>query len=344
MESELDKPVCMIGVYKVCGIINKGGTAVVRKGINTESGEVVAMKFMSRSHLEASKMVSYVKREIDYGLKLQHNNVVQLKDKMLTKEHVILVFEYVKGSDLLDIVLQKGRLSEDVARTYFVQLLDGVEYVHTQGMCHRDLKPDNLLIALPSGALKIADFGFTKHLHSVNRSKVGTIEYMAPEVTKQQKYEGTSVDIWSIGCVLYVMLVGKFPFQDPKNPRGSITLQNTINCFLPQGYPTYLSKEVIDLLSRIFILEPSKRITLAQIKQHPWVCHVPVARPQISPEPPKPEGAPPAAKLAAKELETAYQQWQQPHQQKIDKHEEDDGELDMDDGNLDDDTDLADCS
>eukprot|EP00736_Rhodelphis_marinus_P001128 Rmarinus@m.12701 len=323
MSSELDTPICVIGNYEVCGVVNKGGNAVVRKGYNIETGEMVALKFMSRSHLEASKMVSYVKREIEYGMKLHHPNVIALKDKMLTNDHVILVFEFIIGCDLLELVIKHKRLTEDQARLFFVQLLDGVEYIHEKGMCHRDLKPDNLLVSEGSNALKIADFGFTKRLVSVNRSKVGTAEYMAPEVSRQTDYDGRQVDVWSIGCVLYVMLVGTFPFQDPKNPRQSVTLYNSVNGILPVGFPGFLSAEVIDLMKQIFMIDPSQRPSLKSIKQHPWVravtpprvvCPKIIDKSHVLPEPDR---------KGAEDIESAYKHWEQPENNT-------DGELDAD--------------
>ncbi|KAK9121075.1 hypothetical protein Syun_018692 [Stephania yunnanensis] len=160
------------------------------------------------------------------------------------------------------------------ARFFFQQLISGVSYCHSMEICHRDLKLENTLLdgnATPR--LKICDFGYSKSalLHSQPKSTVGTPAYIAPEVLQRKEYNGKIADVWSCGVTLYVMLVGAYPFEDPDDPRN---FRKTITRIMKVLYsiPDYVhvSSNCRQLLSRIFIADPSKRITIPEIKKHPW--------------------------------------------------------------------------
>ncbi|KAJ7945429.1 Protein kinase superfamily protein [Quillaja saponaria] len=167
-----------------------------------------------------------------------------------------------------------GRFSEDEARYYFQQLISGVSYCHSMQICHRDLKLENTLLdGSPAPRLKICDFGYSKSslLHSQPKSTVGTPAYIAPEVLSRKEYDGKIADVWSCGVTLYVMLVGAYPFEDPEDPRN---FRKTLQRILSVHYsiPDYVrvSKDCMHLLSRIFVAEPEKRITIPEIRKHPW--------------------------------------------------------------------------
>jgi serine/threonine-protein kinase SRK2 len=141
-------------------------------------------------------------------------------------------------------------------------------------ICHRDLKLENTLLdGSPAPRLKICDFGYSKSsvLHSRPKSTVGTPAYIAPEVLSRREYDGKHADVWSCGVTLYVMLVGGYPFEDPKDPKN---FRKTISRIMSVQYkiPEYVhvSHNCRHLLSRIFVANPHKRITMPEIKAHPW--------------------------------------------------------------------------
>jgi serine/threonine-protein kinase SRK2 len=141
-------------------------------------------------------------------------------------------------------------------------------------ICHRDLKLENTLLdGSPAPRLKICDFGYSKSslLHSQPKSTVGTPAYIAPEVLSKKEYDGKIADVWSCGVTLYVMMVGAYPFEDPDDPRN---FRKTIGRILSVQYsiPDYvhMSPECRHLLSRIFVANPAKRITIPEIKNHEW--------------------------------------------------------------------------
>ncbi|GAU24376.1 hypothetical protein TSUD_390850 [Trifolium subterraneum] len=141
-------------------------------------------------------------------------------------------------------------------------------------ICHRDLKLENTLLdGSPAPRLKICDFGYSKSslLHSRPKSTVGTPAYIAPEVLSRREYDGKLADVWSCGVTLYVMLVGAYPFEDQEDPKN---FRKTINRIMAVQYkiPDYvhITQDCRHLLSRIFVANPAKRITIKEIKSHPW--------------------------------------------------------------------------
>ncbi|KAG0502835.1 hypothetical protein HPP92_002907 [Vanilla planifolia] len=187
---------------------------------------------------------------------LRHPNIVRFKEVVLTPTHLAIVMEYAAGGELFERICNAGRFSED------------------EEICHRDLKLENTLLdGNPTPQLKICDFGYSKSalLHSQPKSTVGTPAYIAPEVLSRNEYDGKVADVWSCGCYLYVMLVGSYPFEEPEDPKN---FRKTINRILAVQYsiPDYVrvSADCRHLLSRIFVSNPLKRITIPDIKRHLW--------------------------------------------------------------------------
>ena len=184
--------------------------------------------------------------------------------------------EFAGGGELFNRIASSPaqRFSEAQARFFFVQLLAGISYVHSQAMAHRDLKLENALLmdASPRPRLAICDFGYTKSetLHSAfHTGNVGTPSYLAPELLtlKQgENYDGKAVDAWAAGVVLYVMLVGGYPFGDLSNGRELVRRIATAQYSLPVP----LSPECVALFATIFVVDPSRRATIGQMQGHPW--------------------------------------------------------------------------
>eukprot|EP00252_Welwitschia_mirabilis_P019830 TRINITY_DN4697_c0_g1_i9.p1 TRINITY_DN4697_c0_g1~~TRINITY_DN4697_c0_g1_i9.p1 ORF type:complete len:285 (-),score=20.97 TRINITY_DN4697_c0_g1_i9:590-1444(-) len=182
--------------------------------------------------------------------------------------------EYAAGGELFDRICNAGRFTEDEARFFFQQLISGVSYCHSMKICHRDLKLENTLLdGGPAPRLKICDFGYSKSsvLHSKPKSTVGTPAYIAPEVLSRKEYDGKLADVWSCGVTLYVMLVGAYPFEDPSDPKNfkkTIMRIQNVQYKIPEFVK--ISMECRNLLSRIFVANPTKRITIREIRNHSW--------------------------------------------------------------------------
>ncbi|CAL9160047.1 unnamed protein product [Musa hybrid cultivar] len=256
--------------YELLKELGAGNFGVARLVKDKKTGELVAVKYIERG----KKIDEHVLREIINHKSLRHPNIVRFKEVVLTPTHLAIVMEYAAGGELFERICSAGRFSEDEARYFFQQLISGVSYCHSMEICHRDLKLENTLLdGSPTPRVKICDFGYSKSalLHSQPKSTVGTPAYIAPEVLSRKEYDGKIADVWSCGVTLYVMLVGSYPFEDPEDPRNfRKTISRILN--VQYSFPDYIriSSECRQLLSQIFVANPLKRITIPEIKQHPW--------------------------------------------------------------------------
>ncbi|XP_059648179.1 serine/threonine-protein kinase SRK2A-like [Cornus florida] len=256
--------------YELVKDIGSGNFGVARLMRNKETKELVAMKYIERGH----KIDENVAREIINHRSLRHPNIIRFKEVVLTPTHLAIVMEYASGGELFERICNAGRFSEDEARYFFQQLISGVDFCHSMQICHRDLKLENTLLdGSPAPRLKICDFGYSKSslLHSRPKSTVGTPAYIAPEVLSRREYDGKLADVWSCGVTLYVMLVGAYPFEDQEDPKN---FRKTIQRIMAVQYkiPDYvhISQDCRHILSRIFVASPARRITIKEIKNHPW--------------------------------------------------------------------------
>lgn len=256
--------------YELVRDIGSGNFGVARLMRNKETKELVAMKYIERGQ----KVDENVAREIINHRSLRHPNIIRFKEVVLTPTHLAIVMEYAAGGELFERICNAGRFSEDEARYFFQQLISGVCYCHFMQICHRDLKLENTLLdGSPAPRLKICDFGYSKSslLHSRPKSTVGTPAYIAPEVLSRREYDGKLADVWSCGVTLYVMLVGAYPFEDqddPKNFRKTIQRIMSVQYKIPDY--VHISQDCKQLLSRIFVASPARRISIRDIKNHPW--------------------------------------------------------------------------
>ncbi|KAK1555146.1 hypothetical protein Q3G72_022472 [Acer saccharum] len=256
--------------YEIVKDIGSGNFGVAKLVVDKWTKELLAVKFIERGQ----KIDEHVRREIMNHRSLKHPNIVTFKEVLLTPTHLAIVMEYAAGGELFERICNAGRFSEDEARFFFQQLISGVSYCHSMQICHRDLKLENTLLdGSATPRVKICDFGYSKSsvLHSQPKSTVGTPAYIAPEVLSKREYDGKIADVWSCGVTLYVMLVGAYPFEDPADPKN---FRKTIGRILSVHYsfPDYVrvSVECKHLLSQIFMANTEKRITISEIKNHPW--------------------------------------------------------------------------
>ncbi|KAG2547474.1 hypothetical protein PVAP13_9KG103200 [Panicum virgatum] len=261
----MDMPIMHDGDrYELVRDIGSGNFGIARLMRNRADGQLVAVKYIERGE----KIDENVQREIINHRSLRHPNIIRFKEVILTPTHLAIVMEYASGGELFERICNAGRFSEDEARFFFQQLISGVSYCHSMQVCHRDLKLENTLLdGSTAPRLKICDFGYSKSsvLHSQPKSTVGTPAYIAPEVLLKKEYDGKVADVWSCGVTLYVMLVGAYPFEDPDEPKN---FRKTIQYSIPDY--VHISPECQDLISRIFVANPATRITIPEIRNHPW--------------------------------------------------------------------------
>lgn len=246
-------------------------TKRVKLGVHEETGEQVAVKIMDKSDIKAQEMTLNVRREIAIMKALKHRNIVNLRQVLTSNTKLYIVMDLVTGGELFTKIL-KGKLEERIARRYFQQLVDGIEYCHRRGVCHRDLKPENLLIDETTGELKITDFGLSamkgaSTTEELLHTQCGSPNYCAPEIIARHKegYNGTKVDAWSCGIILFALLTGFLPFYD-ENTKTLYHMIQRDEVRFPKKFP----HEARDLVLHLLHKDPDKRFTLAHVKQHSW--------------------------------------------------------------------------
>jgi 5'-AMP-activated protein kinase catalytic alpha subunit len=195
-----------------------------------------------------------------------HNNIIQLYCIIETTNTIYIVNEYCGGGELFDYILSKKKLTESESCKIFHQLISGVEYLHNQGIVHRDIKPENLLFD-SKRELKIADFGLSNVYRpgQLLSTPCGSPCYAAPEMVQNRKYKGSAVDIWSCGIVLFTMVCGYLPFEEENQEKLFYKIARGL-----VNYPSFISYACKDLLMNLLQVEPNKRFTFKQIKEHAW--------------------------------------------------------------------------
>ena len=253
-----------VSVYTLSERIGTGSFATVFKAYPTQAGpdagNFVAVKAITVSRL-SKKLLEAIESEIDILAQLKHPNIVQLLSHQKTKQHVYVILEYCPGGDLSAYIKRSGPLSGQVAHHFMVELSRGLSFLWGQALVHRDLKPHNLLLTTRSdtASLKIADFGFARHLSEAAMAETlcGSPLYMAPEILKHERYDAKA-DLWSTGVILYEMLVGRPPFAG-SNPHE--LLVNIVKTELRIPSTADASDEAIDLLRRLLKVDPTERIS-----------------------------------------------------------------------------------
>lgn len=268
-------------VYRLGNTLGSGGFAVVRLATHKTTFSQHACKIMSLPAIGATVQETEnsredIFREIEILCGLQHKNIVALQDFFTDATHVYLIFELLNGGELLDAVLERGQYSEADARLCFAQLLDGISYLHSQGVAHRDLKLENLLLVNKDDItnIKIADFGLAKSAPTSGQLKtvVGTPQYVAPEVIQGvpgQTY-GVGVDMWSAGVVLFILLGGYPPFYSESEPKMFDMIRNGDYDFDDPVWDS-VSLDAKTLIAQLLRVDPEHRLTASETQQHPWI-------------------------------------------------------------------------
>lgn len=254
-----------------------------------EVSKQVAIKLIRRVTIpkNSDKEVK-IYREINALKHLSHPNIVKLEEVLQNSKYIGIVLEYASGGEFYKYIQKKRRLKEGVACRLFAQLISGVHYMHFKGLVHRDLKLENLLLDKHENLI-ITDFGFVNEFFAHNelmKTSCGSPCYAAPELVVSTKpYEARKADVWSCGIILYAMLAGYLPWDDdPKNPDGNdISKLYHYITRTPLKFPEYITPVPRDLLRRILVSDPKRRITLRNIQRHEWIKpHVPFL--SITPE------------------------------------------------------------
>ncbi|KAI0403818.1 hypothetical protein F4802DRAFT_271261 [Xylaria palmicola] len=281
-----------IGPWQLGKTLGKGSAARVRLARHHTTHDVVAVKILAKNMTQLTAAGSMaeldkwdrtrdefnsqrhmplsIEREVAVLKLIDHPHIVKLHDIWENRAEIYLVLEYMDCGDMFSYIHACGPLPEFETVGYFRQILSALEYVHSFNICHRDLKPENILMK-SSGMVKIADFGMAAIQQSPThalRTSCGSPHYAAPELITRSRYQGAKVDIWSLGCVLYVALCRQQPFDDPDGNVPKLLAKAKKGVY---SVPDFVGREARDLIARMLTVDPLKRISIPKIWQHPLV-------------------------------------------------------------------------
>jgi 5'-AMP-activated protein kinase, catalytic alpha subunit len=264
----MDNPI-ILGQYKMGKTLGIGAFGKVKLGQHMTTGQKVAIKILNKGKIKHMEMAEKVRREINILNMCTHPHIIRLYEVIDTPSDIFVVMEFVSGGELFDYIVSRGRLPPDEARHFFHQIISGIEYCHYRKIVHRDLKPENLLLDADNN-IKLADFGLSNVAHDGDflRTSCGSPNYAAPEVISGNLYAGAEVDIWSCGVILYALLCGTLPFDDESIPNLFKKIKSGM-----YSLPTHLSQSSRDLILRMLVVDPMKRITMADVRAHHWFQH-----------------------------------------------------------------------
>ncbi|XP_037072152.1 serine/threonine-protein kinase D1-like [Pollicipes pollicipes] len=250
-------------------VLGSGQFGIVYRGVHRKSGRQVAIKMINKLRFP-NKQETQLKNEVSILQTVSHPGVVVLERMFETPNEVFVVMEKMEG-DMLEMILQAEKLCERKTRFLITQILVALKYLHSQNVVHCDLKPENVLLASKEEfpQIKICDFGYAKIIgeRSFRRSVVGTPAYLAPEVLRNKGYN-RSLDMWSVGIIIYVSLSGTFPFHDDEDINDQI--QNAAFMFPPNPWKN-ISQEAIDLISCLLRVKAQRRYTVDKSLMHVWL-------------------------------------------------------------------------
>lgn len=241
-------------------------------GTHSLTGEKVAIKVLEKEKIIDVHDVERVAREIHILKIVRHPTIVQLYEIIETDKELYLIMEYARGGELFEYIVNRKRVREKDACKFLHQILSGVRYLHNLGICHRDLKPENLLMD-DFNNIKIVDFGLSNTFKAGDKLQTacGSPCYAAPEMVAGQKYDGQAADMWSCGVIIYAMVCGFLPFEDPKTNK---LYQKILHA--EYSIPDFVSPACQDLIRKILCQNPAERLSIAEIRQHPWYQQVKV--------------------------------------------------------------------
>lgn len=272
--------------YEILQSLGEGNTSKVYLAKDvSDPTKTVALKLLREEFLQRdSDSIKAVESEIQILQGLKHHNIIQIvgygSDGKVVKPSgrqidnlVYILLEFVTGGLLFDVCQTLGGMGENGGRFFLSQMCDVLEYMHGKGVVHRDLKLENILVD-DNMNLKVADFGFAtfRKIHNL-KSYRGTMTYMAPEIKEGKTYDGTQIDMFSTGVILFIIVQGIFPFKEAKKDEYFYSL------LLNKDYATYwkktggqnLSDNFKDLILKLFSYDGKDRPTVAEIRNHPWM-------------------------------------------------------------------------
>ncbi|XP_003474842.1 NUAK family SNF1-like kinase 2 isoform X1 [Cavia porcellus] len=251
--------------YEFLETLGKGTYGKVKKA-RESSGRLVAIKSIRKDKIKDEQDLMHIRREIEIMSSLNHPHIIAIHEVFENSSKIVIVMEYASRGDLYDYISERQRLSEREARHFFRQIVSAVHYCHQNGIVHRDLKLENILLDA-NGNIKIADFGLSNLYHQGKflQTFCGSPLYASPEIVNGKPYMGPEVDSWSLGVLLYILVHGTMPFdgQDHK----TLVKQISSGAYCEPPKPS----DACGLIRWLLMVNPTRRATLEDVTSHWWV-------------------------------------------------------------------------
>uniref|UniRef100_A0A8D8UZT1 non-specific serine/threonine protein kinase n=1 Tax=Cacopsylla melanoneura TaxID=428564 RepID=A0A8D8UZT1_9HEMI len=260
-----------VALYKIQNELGRGNFSTVKMAIHEVTKERVAIKILDKTKLtpKARKMLS---REIISMETVYHPNIIRLYEVLETFGKIFLVVEYASGGELYNKITTEGKISEDGAKIYFLQILSAVKHLHDRDIIHRDIKAENVFLSV-RGIVKLGDLGFSTKLSQGSQERLrtfcGSPPYAAPELFRDESYVGCKVDVWALGVLIYFMVTAQMPFPGEN--------LNTLKKSILLGvitFPSSLSLTCRSLIRGLLCQDPEARFNLEQIYNSSWLQNV----------------------------------------------------------------------
>ncbi|KAL6047728.1 MAP kinase kinase, variant 2 [Balamuthia mandrillaris] len=257
-----------VGQFQLGKIIGRGGFGTVHKGLNLNTGNIVAIKRF-RADKIAKTNLSLIMGEAEILKTLNHSNIVKFYGYVKTHHHLYFVMEYVEEGSLSRVINDFGNFPEKLAAVYIKQVLDGLAYLHSHNVVHRDIKGSNILIT-KEGTIKLADFGVSATVNESEKrfSVVGTPYWMAPEVIEISGHSLRS-DIWSVGCLVVQLIRGEPPYFQQPAMAAMFRIVSDKHPPLPEN----ISDDLADFLLKCWRKDPNHRPSAVELLEHPWIVN-----------------------------------------------------------------------
>ncbi|KAL2014962.1 hypothetical protein VTK56DRAFT_6655 [Thermocarpiscus australiensis] len=271
--SYVDQPIVPkqfhLGMFEIGRPLGKGKFGRVYLARERSSGFICALKVLYKSELQQGTGVEkQVRREIEIQSNLRHPNILKLYGHFHDSKRIFLILEFAGKGELYKHLRRENRFPEWKAAQYVAQMASALRYLHRKHVIHRDIKPENILVGI-HGEIKISDFGWSVHApNNRRRTLCGTLDYLPPEMIRsgsKDNWYNEKVDLWSLGVLTYEFLVGEAPFEDTP-----IMTQKRI-ARADMTIPEWVSKEAKDLIKKLLVLDPEKRLPLEDVQNHPWI-------------------------------------------------------------------------
>ncbi|OAQ70401.1 serine/threonine-protein kinase Eg2 [Pochonia chlamydosporia 170] len=257
-----------LGMFEIGRPLGKGKFGRVYLARERTTGFICALKVLHKNEIQGGGVERQVRREIEIQSNLRHPNILQMFGHFHDNKRIFLILEFAGKGELYKHLRRENRFPEWKSAQYIAQMASALRYLHRKHVIHRDIKPENILMGI-HGEIKISDFGWSVHAPNNRRKTMcGTLDYLPPEMIKpgsSDNYYNEKVDLWSLGVLTYEFLVGEAPFEDTP-----VMTQRRIQR-ADMSIPSFVSSEAADLIKRLLVLDPEKRISLEQVQVHPWI-------------------------------------------------------------------------